>query len=161
MLAMDNVPFPPSDFSKPIWWDRFWSKVAQDGDCKVWISARNEKGYGQFSLNGKNRVVHRLVYKLYYGPIPKGLSVCHQCDNPSCVEISHLFLGTPKDNMQDCVRKGRISIGESNGFSKLTKEIVKEIRRSEASHTELARRFNVHRQSVANVRNGKCWSHVP
>lgn len=66
-------------------------------------------------LNGKSMGAHRAAWIRAHGPIPKGLVVCHKCDNGLCVNIDHLFLGTMKDNMQDCSRKGRIKTGNQRG----------------------------------------------
>lgn len=78
--------------------------------CWLWSGAANEHGYGNFSYGGrKNRTVasaHRFahfVYKFH----PFWMQVLHRCDNPSCVNPDHLFLGTTTDNMRDMVRKGR------------------------------------------------------
>ena len=86
--------------------DRFWSKVDKSGDCWIWTGATNKKGYGQFKIAGKQNASHRVSYILTKGEIGE-LFVCHTCDNPSCVNPSHLWLGTCKDNHQDRERKKR------------------------------------------------------
>lgn len=81
-----------------------------DGICWVWTGARMPTGYGIIRYPGKkgsHTGAHRISYMLHNGNIHSGLHVLHRCDNPSCVNPSHLFLGTPKDNMQDMLRKGR------------------------------------------------------
>jgi hypothetical protein len=82
-------------------------KTVLNGTCKEFIGARNHLGYGKVGFHGKVMHAHRLAYKLFYGEIPKGKLVCHKCDNPSCVNPDHLFLGTHKDNTQDMIDKGR------------------------------------------------------
>ena len=79
---------------------------SEDG-CWEWDMARRERGYGHVTLWGKGRLVHRIVYELYRGPVPDDMFVCHTCDNPPCCNPSHLFLGTPKDNARDASRKGK------------------------------------------------------
>ena len=82
---------------------RFWSKVDKTGSCWVWTARCDKDGYGQF--DGKQ--AHRTIYSWEIGEIPVGLLVCHSCDNPPCVNPSHLWLGTAKDNAQDRENKGR------------------------------------------------------
>jgi hypothetical protein len=103
-----------------IWLDSFWKKVKKSADpneCWEWVgNIRPIKfikplGYGHFTIriNGelKNFSAHRLMYELIFGSIPEGLFVLHKCDNMVCVNPNHLFTGTQKDNIEDCVNKDR------------------------------------------------------
>lgn len=84
---------------------RFYQKIAiiPFHTCWEWIGDKNEKGYGRFN----NKKAHRLMYEMTYSLFPSNLHVLHKCDNPSCVNPEHLFLGTHSDNMRDKVSKGR------------------------------------------------------
>lgn len=75
--------------------------------CVEWTAAKTTAGYGLFSVGRSLRYAHRAMWVGAFGPIPKGASVLHKCDNPACIRPSHLFLGTQGDNMRDMVRKGR------------------------------------------------------
>lgn len=87
--------------------DRFWNKGDKSGECWEWTASRFTNGYGQFTINGRPIGSHRFAYMDTYGPIPKGLLVRHTCDNRLCCNPSHLLLGTPQDNMNDKVERGR------------------------------------------------------
>jgi hypothetical protein len=106
---------------------------------------------------------HRVSWVLHHGPIPPGLLVCHRCDNPKCVNPDHLFLGTPKDNSQDMVRKGRVSQGDRHPYAKLTRRQVVRIReRAEAGHDpkRIARDYRVSTANVKHVIRRHTWKHV-
>lgn len=97
---------------------RFWSKVALPtgpGDaCWEWRAGHTPRGYGVFCTKGwgppygRQTYAHRISWLMAFGPIPDGMGVLHRCDNPCCVNPSHLFLGTQGDNMADAKTKGRI-----------------------------------------------------
>ncbi|MFA6325045.1 MAG: HNH endonuclease [Candidatus Paceibacterota bacterium] len=87
--------------------NRFWTKVDKTKTCWNWLGSKSSKGYGRFKIKGKLYSPHRISYELINGPIPKGMFICHKCDNPACVNPGHLFLGTQSDNMKDCFKKGR------------------------------------------------------
>lgn len=91
---------------------RFWDKVDKKGenDCWEWKGAKGKHGHGVMTICQKIVLTHRFSYELFYGKIPKGLYICHKCDNGSCINPQHLFAGTQKENMHDCVIKGRTAI---------------------------------------------------
>ena len=87
--------------------ERFWSRVEKSRYCWNWKAHKTPRGYGGICVNGKKQRAHRVAWTLERGEIPDGIFVLHECDNPSCVRPSHLFLGTQKDNMRDMIKKGR------------------------------------------------------
>jgi hypothetical protein len=139
--------------------DRFWSKikVGKPDECWEWQAATNKRGYGHFKWNGKVKYSHRMSWILHNGKIPKGLFVCHTCDNPKCVNPAHLFLGTNQDNMDDMVNKGRASI-------KLTSDKVTEIRKRYATGNEtyrgLADEYGVVYGMIGFIVRGENWKHI-
>ena len=150
--------------------ERFEEKYVKGSidQCWEWNANKLPKGYGMIGaggrLNRRQAYAHRVAYQLYVGEIPKGMLVCHRCDNPSCVNPTHLFLGTQKDNIQDCVKKGRNkngnSKGEKNGRAKLTVEDVLVIRASTLTSKKLALEYGVTAENIGLVRRGITWKCV-
>ena len=144
--------------------ERFWSKVdvGEVDECWEWQASEQGQGYGQFRVNHKMWLAHRVAWKLTFGPIPEGLCVLHKCDNRGCCNPYHLFLGTRADNMADAARKGRMHRGEADGNSKLTQEEVLEIRElyaeGEWTQRELADEFGVRNSHISRIVRRKSWT---
>jgi hypothetical protein len=114
----------------------------------------------------KSVSAHRLSYELTYGEIPDSMEVCHKCDNPCCVNPSHLFLGTRQDNIDDRERKGRNNPpkGPANAKTKLTAEKVLEIREKRSqgvSFEKLAKEYGVCKKTIQDAVSGKNWAYLP
>ena len=147
---------------------RFWSKVeiGNPDECWEWKGAASKDGYGQFSVGNfikrSSARSNRVSWTINFGEIPNGLFICHKCDNRSCVNPSHLFLGTPKDNMVDMARKGRtgVSLGEKHGISKLKEEQVLEIRKmleNRLTQREISEKFGVSQSAIYKIGKGLTW----
>lgn len=141
----------------------FWGYVNKTDGCWLWtggVSAR----YGMFGIKRKIMRAHRVAYILANGSIPKGLLVCHSCDNPLCVNPDHLWVGTQEDNMNDARKKGRMLKGEENGNSRLSDNIVQIIRNDYSAgrmnQYELAKRFNVSQRNISKIVRYETWRHV-
>lgn len=159
--------------------ERFAGKYTVDAvtGCWNWTAALNANGYGAINEGGEGRALsaHRVSYELHVGPVPAGLWVLHRCDNPSCVNPAHLFLGDALANVRDMDAKGRrvsaprrgprqnkgqMRRGEKHPQAKLTKEQVRAIRSSTAAGTDIARQFGVAKTTVSSIRLGRTWSNL-
>jgi len=133
-------------------------------DCWEWTGYKDELGRGQFHVwKEKTYRVHRFMYELVNGKIPDGMCVCHECDNPSCVNPDHLFLGTHQDNMMDMNSKGRHAKGEQVKSSKLTDDDVIEIRKLYSLgylQGYIAGRFGISAGNVSEIVNNILWRHI-
>lgn len=135
---------------KPIY-ERFLEKIVfiPFHECWEWDGYIEHTGYGTFRWKEKKVKAHRAAYLLLKGEIPEDVLVLHKCDNPSCVNPDHLFLGTFLDNNLDCNRKGR-----RNQWCKLNedkKEKVKVLRSKGWTLEKIAKRFNVSRSLIGNI----------
>lgn len=153
--------------------ERFWEKVDKEGPvpqhrpelgpCWLWRAGRDKSGYGQFRKESTVALAHRVSYELEHGPIDSGVLLRHRCDNPACVNPSHLRPGTQRDNMRDMRSRQRSATGRKNGSVKLTDSDVRQIRllRQEGrTVTSLAKQFGVSRATVWRVVERKNWQHV-
>ena len=143
---------------------RFWNKVNKANECWIWIAAVDKDGYGVFNDGIRKYVkAHRFAYELFNGAIPKKNIICHHCDNPSCVNPQHLYLGTYQTNAQDMVRRGRMKKqnGTKNHMAKLNWSKVKKIRQmwnsGEYTQKQLADNFNVSRGCITGVIHNINW----
>lgn len=149
--------------------------------CWNWLKSKNEKGYGKTRSEGKLHYTHRLSWELVNGKIPVGLFVLHKCDNPSCINPNHLFLGTSKDNFEDMMKKGRsnhptgirhgsktkpdkVVRGEKIFTSKLNTSLVLEIREIKkstgVSNNVIAEKYGVTPPTIRHIVNRTSWTHI-
>ena len=133
--------------------------------CWNWLGCKDWCGYGSVKYENKGEKAHRLSYKFHKGEIPEGMFVCHQCDNPACINPDHLFLGTPLDNVRDMFNKkrDRHPFGESHTSAKL-KEVdvikIKNLLSEGYGNKEIALLYGVRRQSIYAIKIGKTWRHL-
>lgn len=144
---------------------RFWSKVRKADSCWEWIASVNQDGYGSFRLGGRMDRAHRVSWMLAGNVIPPGVHVLHRCDNPKCVNPSHLFLGTNADNVADRVSKGRSSSGkaEGHGRAKLRAVDIPVIRKRLVQgdyQKDIARDYGVTQPCVGYLARGVTWRAV-
>lgn len=154
---------------------RFWRHVQRGGpdDCWPWDNP-GKRGYGYIGTGGREGHflrAHRVAWELANGPIPDGLYVLHDCDNPACCNPTHLHLGTQADNIREAIERGRMVPpttlrGSQSPNAKLTEADVREIRRVHAetpvvaTYVLLAKRFDVSFGCINKVISRCSWKHV-
>ncbi len=163
---------------------RFWSKVDKSGGpdaCWLWTAAVFRKGYGHFWSGSRELGAHVFSFIIHNPEVSlSGFEVCHTCDVPGCVNPNHLWLGTRKQNAEDCKKKGRalghsgdsngartkphkIPRGERNGGARLTEQQVIEIRKLRAEGNilkTLATKFGVGSKAISKICRRERWAHV-
>ena len=131
--------------------EEFWShvEVSSPESCWIWVGRVNDHGYGRLNWRGKPSRAHRVSYELQHGSIDPLLSVCHKCDNTSCVNPYHLFQGTHLENMRDCQAKGRRKC-------KITSDQVNYIiQHPEKLNRELGEELGISHSTVGRIRRGR------
>ena len=140
------------------------TKLNPETGCLEWTAtARANGGYGTLCVGRVGQIrAHRAAWVLKNGPIPRGMYVCHSCDNPLCCNVDHLFLGTPKQNMDDKEAKGRgikppVHRGEQHHNAKTTAAQVDEIRSAAGTLDAIASRYGVSAKTVWRIKKGLTW----
>lgn len=153
-------PLPMNEIVK-----RFFAKIEPVEEC-LELPITSGHRYPVVSIGAAQVSANRFSYTLFIGKIPDGLMVLHKCDNPKCIEPSHLFTGTGLDNMRDRLLKGRYNTvprGSDVNTSKLSAEQVKEIRfklSCGAGLRPLGREYGVTHKAIYLIREGKNWKHL-
>ena len=131
---------------------RFMAKVERIPftDCWIWSGALKPNGYGDMLYKGRTQTAHRISYQLFVGEIDKNLDVCHKCDVRHCVNPSHLFVGTRKQNMEDAVAKNRMSKFKA----KLTKQQADNIKVLDMPNYLIAKKYNVSQNIISRIKKG-------
>lgn len=152
-MARKETPLPERLLAKA---------VKRDNGCWEWVGHTRLDGYGLIWRGGKAVRAHRVSYELFCGDIADEDVICHRCDNPRCINPSHLFKGTRLTNNQDAAAKGRQARGERNGHAKLTSDDIAAIRamRGVAPQQEIAQKFGIHQGSVSQIQTGRRWKHL-
>ena len=134
------------------------------GECIIHPGWKKPTGYAQVKHNGTKMHAHRKAWIVAFGPIPKGLDVCHRCDNPPCINLDHLWIGTHAENMADAARKNRMVSpkGSKQHASKLVETDIPFIRSLSGNmrQVDIAAAYGVSQQVISKVINRKHWRHV-
>jgi len=145
---------------------RFWLQVRSSREgCWEFRPEQKSGIYRQFNPGGGRKPImaHRYSWELHNGPITPGLLVCHKCDNPKCVRPDHLFLGTPKENLEDASRKRRLCFGEKNNKARVSSDVVRQMfkeRRQGATTAQIVKRFGLSRSQIFKILTGDQWAHL-
>lgn len=136
-----------------------YTQIDSETGCWNWTGYKDKDGYGNINIGRSPHQAHRVSYHEFKGFFDTTLQVRHTCDNPSCINPSHLVLGTHKDNMKDKKERNRVK-GERHPRSKLTEKEILGIRESTLSQSQLARDMGLNQSFIGKVRNRVNWTHI-
>ena len=122
--------------------------------CHEWKSTLHRDGYGKFHYEGRQLQSHRVAYILYVGEIPDGMFVCHHCDNRKCVNPEHLYLGTPKQNMQDKISRFKGLWGRMKYTQSQIDECIR-LCDSGITQSKIGKMLNMDQTTVSRFKLGK------
>lgn len=132
----------------------FDQRINKTPSCWLWEGSLDSDGYGRATAKGgpSETLAHRIAWTFANGPVPDGLSVCHRCDVPACVNPAHLFVGTSQDNQADKVQKNRQARGSKNGAYRHNRgaAISDGVTRWHKEHPEKTARGEHHKNSKLN-----------
>lgn len=141
-----------------------YTNIVRIKECWEWTGSKDKDGYGKMKIHGEMKRAHRVSWEIHNNKkIPKGMLICHKCDNPSCVNPYHLFIGTYSENIIDMFNKKRNSNrgGENAHSSKLTWQQVYKIRHllnnSKKTQQEIANMFKVSKSQIYRIKYNKQW----
>lgn len=124
-------------------WEQLIQNSRENGECWESTYVSNTHGVPYFTHKRKLTRVSRAAWEYHNGKIPLGMFVCHHCDNPKCFRLSHLFLGTPSDNMKDMVRKGRDNMFGRRRHSTQLYEEAKRMRENGYSYRQIGEKLQI------------------
>jgi len=147
--------------------EQLFTRIYKTSTCWLWLGSKHQYGYGLVNWKGKSNVrVHRLIYTLFKGSVPNNLFVCHSCDVRNCVRLSHLWLGTNQDNLNDMKMKGRskrnstpgsFKAGEQHKLCKINNKTVRIIKAKyktgNYTHKELGLEYKIHQSQISRIIN--------
>lgn len=139
--------------------DQFWIPEPNSG-CSLWFGGIDRRGYGMFWFDGKTGRATHYALRRAGRPVPAGKMALHSCDNTSCVNEAHLFVGTAADNHADSRKKRRHCHGERHGEARLTTTDILAIRASADGPRAIARQYGMDRTTIQKIRSKKLWAHV-
>jgi len=147
--------------------DRFWTHVSKGESCWNWTGGKDQDGYGSFRGEFNGRIyqrAHRFSWAYHNKrDVPSEMNICHSCDNPSCVNPTHLSVATVAENQAQKWERGRgrgAPSGEKHYRAKLKRTDVRAIRLSTATQEKLAAKYGVTSATIGDIRRRKSWAHI-
>lgn len=131
----------------------------EDG-CWEWQGCCGSHGYGQITFKTKGMTTNRAAYEVFNGEIPQGMFVCHTCDYRRCINPEHLFLGTPQDNIDDMITKGRAALDNNRKLSDDQILKIRELYFKDISQQEIARLFDISQATVSRIGTGYSYGWI-
>lgn len=147
--------------------ERFWATVSRAGadECWEWKKSKIGAGYGLTSifLEGTRYTANRLAWAIANDqPVPADMYVLHHCDNPSCCNPAHLYIGSQAANMRDMYQRGRRKVNGGNPTLKVDQVVELRERYADGEPAaDIARSYGVSISAITRIGSGKTWTRSP